>query len=164
MKKFLFVACFVAGPVLAAEPCPGTRPDDFNATEDGLVIDNGTGLMWTRCLEGMSWDGTSCTGTATEAEPEDAFQLAVDATHAGYNDWRVPNIKELDSLAEWACHAPALDAAAFPGMPADGFLWSSTPYFHGEHAGFWMLGIEYGQITVDTRDNRAHVLLVRNAD
>lgn len=162
MKKILFIACFVAGPVLAAEPCQGTRPNDFNATEDGLVIDDRTGLMWTRCLAAMTWDGTSCTGTATETDSEGAFQLAVDATLAGHNDWRVPNIKELDSLAELACQAPAMDAMAFPGMPTEGFLWSSTPHVLNEHAGFWVLGIESGQIT--TRNDRAYVLLVRDAD
>jgi hypothetical protein len=51
----------------------------------------------------------------------------------GYNDWRLPNKNELESLVERRCHDPAINAAYFPNVFPDGsvFLqqfWSSSPY------------------------------------
>jgi len=52
---------------------------------DGTISDNVTGLMWASDM------GEKVTFNA-------AFELAENATLAGYTDWRVPTIKELYSL------------------------------------------------------------------
>lgn len=52
---------------------------------DGTVTDNVTGLMWQQDMgEKMTW--------------EEAQQAAEECTLGGYDDWRVPTIKELYSL------------------------------------------------------------------
>ena len=83
------------------------------------LTDNTTGLVWQRCASGQSWTGSSCSGTTTTR----AWAAAVSGAPAG---WRLPNVKELESMVERRCASPAVDAGAFPGVPAVSF-WSSTP-------------------------------------
>ncbi len=112
-----------------------TAPADrFIDNGDGTVTDEGTGLQWKRCSEGQSWNGTTCLGSVTRLSWQGALQLADAASFAGNSDWRLPNIKELASIFEQACHSPAIDLAVFPGTPWSDVLsepsnsfWSSSP-------------------------------------
>lgn len=63
----------------------------FTDTGDGTVKDSETGLVWMRCSMGQTWNGTTCTGTATafDSNKIKAFQL-----NDG-SDWRLPNEVEL---------------------------------------------------------------------
>ncbi|MUU78683.1 Lcl domain-containing protein [Winogradskyella endarachnes] len=63
----------------------GNQPSYTN-NGDGTITDNITGLMWEQDM------GTKITYDA-------AFIKASNSTLGGYNDWRVPTIKELYSLA-----------------------------------------------------------------
>jgi hypothetical protein len=89
---------------------------------NNVVIDRHTGLAWRRCEEGRKWDGDMCAGVANSYTNEEAM------VHAGgmQAGWRLPNVKELESLVDRNAHSPAVNATAFPGaMPVD--LWSSSP-------------------------------------
>ena len=114
------------------------QPDSgrYLAHGDGTLTDTYTGLMWQRCPLGYLLDesGTPgfmdddrCTLTgAAEQTWQLALQLAADDASAAYSDWRLPNIKELDSIVELGCHAPAIESGPFPDTPT-GLFWSSTP-------------------------------------
>ncbi|MEY2802911.1 MAG: hypothetical protein RL657_247 [Pseudomonadota bacterium] len=109
-----------------------TRPDSRYEAVAGSggaeVRDKVTGLIWQRCLLGMSWDGSTCTGTAsthTWTQALDAARTATASPVAGAGAWRVPNHKELFSLAERACSSPALNSRWFPGSHT--YVWSSSP-------------------------------------
>ena len=102
----------------------------------GLIIDNVTGLMWQRCLLGLS--GSSCQqGEAQLLNWPQALTLAGEDKSEGYSDWRLPNLKELASLVEYACTAPAMNETLFPNSgvlrPDTGLMtfivWSATPYY-----------------------------------
>jgi hypothetical protein len=60
-----------AGPAAAQQVCKydsiaATAPASrFTDNGDGTVTDTATGLQWKRCSEGQSWDGATCSGTAT---------------------------------------------------------------------------------------------------
>lgn len=97
---------------------------------NNAVLDNWTHLQWRRCLEGQFWNGSACTGTATPVNLYSALYSAV--ANPG---WRLPGIKELDSLYHWdaAAGQPFLDVGALPsGGPIgqSASLWSAT--FHSE--------------------------------
>lgn len=93
-----------------------------NATE---VKDLKTNLIWQRCSLGQTWSGTSCTGTATQYTWADALKTAQSIG----GSWRLPNIKELQSLVERACSAPAINEAIFSNTSSDAY-WSSSMYPH----------------------------------
>jgi len=106
--------------------------DRYLVHDNGTVTDQGTNLMWKQCSEGLS--GETCTqGTQTFHNWQDALGipeiLNADTGFAGHNDWRLPNIKELQSLASYNCTAPALNISIFPvGVfePVNPY-WSNSP-------------------------------------
>ncbi len=86
------------------------------------VKDINSGLIWKRCAEGMQWKGNGCNGSPLLMSHEQA--LAHARVQVG---WRLPNIKELDTIVDRSFINPAVDLAVFPGTPAARF-WSSSPF------------------------------------
>ncbi len=72
------------------------RAKDFIPQGDGTVIDKRTGLQWMRCSLGQSWTGTTCEGKGKRYLWEVAKGMRINL--AGYDDWRLPNIWELETL------------------------------------------------------------------
>jgi hypothetical protein len=105
---------------------PSTTPTSrFTDHGDGTVTDTETGLMWAKCPQG--WIGATCaSGVLLSLNWGDALQNADESTLAGYSDWRLPNIKELSSIAELRCGNPASNLAVFPNTP-NTELWASSP-------------------------------------
>ncbi|MCB1756897.1 MAG: DUF1566 domain-containing protein [Gammaproteobacteria bacterium] len=111
-------------------------PERFEQVSEEIIEDKVTGLMWRKCLVGLS--GPDCgDGEAKRLSWPAALAFANKDTTAGYTDWRLPNIKELASLTEYSCVNPALDVYLFPNaasspkgnMPASYVVWSATPYY-----------------------------------
>jgi hypothetical protein len=100
----------------------------FIPSDDGTeVSDTLTGLVWSRCVVGMVWvnGAQTCEGTATEFKWADALDYAKANQEGG---WRIPNVKELTSLADYEKPSPpAIDIGAFPNTPTAHL--SSTPSF-----------------------------------
>ncbi|MGD8801488.1 MAG: DUF1566 domain-containing protein, partial [Desulfobacterales bacterium] len=64
----------------------------------------------------------------------------------GYADWRLPNIRELESLVDLNCHSPAL-AAGYPfERIADGFWSATTSVYETRYA--WVLYPRDGAVGV----------------
>jgi hypothetical protein len=78
---------------------------------DGTVTDICTGLMWQRDTApgDYSW--------------KEALRYCDDLELAGYDDWRLPNARELQSIVHLGRVAPALDPV-FAGLPF--WYWSSS--------------------------------------
>lgn len=154
----------VAGGALAQtckyESIRATAPASrFADNGDGTVTDEASGLQWKRCSEGQSWNGATCTGSATAHTWRGALQLADAASYAGRSDWRLPNVKELASIVEQACYDPAIDPGIFPGTPSYVF-WSSSP--DASDAGFaWGVLFNYGDGGGDGKGDGGRVRLVR---
>lgn len=100
--------------------CPATPTDSRFALNGELVTDRKTGLVWNRCSHGQSWNGSTCTGTASSLTHEQALQQVPSG------GWRLPNVKELVSLADPWCGAATIDPSAFPGTTATRY-WSASP-------------------------------------
>lgn len=130
LKTFFALFSLLWGLNAQAQTCnPNivkTKPDSqYTVSADGTeVTDTKTGLIWQRCALGMSWNGTTCGGTATNHIWEDALaQAATVATNTNVA-WRLPNIKELKSLVEAACYGQAINETIFPATPSS--IWSSS--------------------------------------
>jgi len=81
---------------------------------DETVTDTATGLMWQQATDvGMNW--------------EVAISHCEALSLAGYNDWRLPNRRELRSLVEYSRYDPAIDRDIFPDTLSFDY-WSSTTY------------------------------------
>lgn len=167
MKKAVVVmiwALLSAGSAVAAQVCPGGIPQTTPATEftdhgDGTVTHHPTGLMWKRCVEGLT--GAACaSGTATGYTWQGALQLADGHDFAGYSDWRVPNIKELTSIVEMSCYDPAINLSVFPNDPGLR-VWSASP--DANHSNYaWYVNFADGGDHYNPRDTTKWLRLVRD--
>lgn len=125
MKKFLLITALLLSTTTQADTNPNikpTRPDSRYTAMGAEVKDNVTGLIWQRCSLGQAWNGSTCTGTATTHTWQDALTKA----KALGNGYRLPNIKELQSLVEPANYNPAINTNLFPNTPSS-YFWSSSP-------------------------------------
>lgn len=138
MKKSILVACIaisITSSAMAEGGCKDnievSNPDSqyFNRG-DGTIIDSANGLMWTTCSIGQSYnnDTVSCEGVSTQFSSWDEALQAADyhSSFASYDDWKLPNIKELNSLVERSCYTPAINSNAFPDTESVAY-WSNTP-------------------------------------
>lgn len=109
---------------IGRDDIPTSAPTQrFNVNSDGTVRDTATGLTWKKCAEGQS--GINCTGIPTRFTWQQALQHANQAIFAGFNDWRLPDIKELHSLVELRCFEPATNVAIFSNASSSLF-WSGS--------------------------------------
>jgi hypothetical protein len=81
---------------------PAYGKNQFHDNGDGTVTDLATALVWDRedSGVGLDWPGALAWVQAKNA-----------ASHLGHNDWRLPNIKELQSLVDYT-RSPATTASA----------------------------------------------------
>jgi hypothetical protein len=150
----LFFTC-----LLGLIPCAATA-QPFVVSADGQeVTDSATGLIWRRCAEGMAFSLGACTGTASTFTHELALTRARTEAIATGVAWRLPNVKELSSIADISLSFPAIDATAFPATPAD-YFWSSSPYV-GSRASSWYVNFNDGYVYVNSRASPFYVRLVR---
>jgi hypothetical protein len=140
--------------------CPSWPTAERFVQSGAEVTDQRTGLTWQRCSAGQSWSGSTCTGTATGHTHEAALALAKAANPSQTaNGWRLPNVKELASLADKGCQSPAIDSTAFPATPSNWF-WSSSPYV-GDSSNAWVVSFDNGYVNSNARGGSGHVRLVR---
>lgn len=142
---------------------PQTQPR-YTVSADGQeVADSQTGLIWRRCAEGMAFSGGTCTGTALTLISEAAFQHAAAQASSTGTAWRLPNVKELSSIADKSRSNPAIDSAAFPATPANLFFRSASPVVDASSSA-WSVNFYDGYTPGGgSRSNAGYVRLVRSA-
>lgn len=102
-----------------------TGPEMAPSDDGAFVLDVQGGAAWARCVEGMTWSGTTCVGTPLRVNRAGALAYAAARAKASGLQWRLPRTKELQRLASSAARPPGLDPRLFPAAPA-GWHWSST--------------------------------------
>lgn len=137
--------------------------DRFEELEKGLVYDSDTGLMWFRCTYGQSWVNDECTGTEDLLTLDQGLEIAEDLVYGGYPDWKVPNINELQSIADFSCYQPAISADLFPGVLSAHYLSSSV--FVNESSAVVSMNVDFynGRAITMTQDF-AYLMLVRQQE
>ena len=111
---------------------------------DGTVTDQATGLMWQKCSMGQTWTGAECTEDPESLTWEQALAQAEVLEFADYNDWRLPDINELQTIVDGTEHNPAVDPLFSENTePID--YWSSTT-FSNAAKGAWHVHFEHGLV------------------
>lgn len=170
-----------------------SQADDWQSVDryrvkDGLVKDLKTGLMWTRCSLGQTWNGSTCKGEANRYRWSEINVIAEHADIGGFKDWRVPSHSELKSLVicssnqTWKIEGernqcdgdyatPTIVQSAFSNTPASWF-WSASPYYEDWFWTFpftllggtaWVVNFSNGLNITSDRDDSGHLRLVRDA-
>ena len=110
---------------------PAVGASEWSPSEDGaLVIDQRAQLAWPRCVEGMHWDGTTCTGQPLLLDRAEAAALATRRWQAEGIGWRLPRAAELQRLVDKSQSPPGPSATLFPAAPG-GWHWSATANVSG---------------------------------
>ena len=120
----------------------------FTDNGDGTIKDNYTGLIWQK------------NSTTTSMNWEAALAYAKTVTLGGKSDWRLPNIKELQSLNDVSRVKPSINKTFFPNIVSSAFYWSSTSQYKTP-AVAWDFNTDYGVVTYDTKTVNKYVILVR---
>ena len=86
---------------------PNYGINDFVNNSDGTITDNSTGLMWAQNDngEGLNW----------EASLSYVQQKNTD-NYLGYKDWRLPNVKELQSIVDYTRSPATTNSAAINAL------------------------------------------------
>lgn len=179
---FSFTKISNAGAALPANATLGSAANDWACT-----YDNVTGLMWeVKTTAGRrssahtyTWfssdpsNNGGATGTANGGTCGDAGQCDTEkyarltnlGTLCGRNDWRLPHVKELESIAHFGvfpppiAFIPAIDGTWFPNTPVS-FFWSGSPVAGGPPYA-WTVYFLVGFANFDLRSNATQVRLVR---
>ena len=149
---FIFCWCYQAS-ALAASTCRTDIPESTPTAEfdlsamNGTVVHNATGLMWSRCSLGQTWNNG-------------------DSSLAGFTDWRLPNIKELMSIVESRCFDPAINETVFPNTafsPESPYrlYWSASNMGVEDLVGAWEVNFQFGSNLPNGKSAPSLVRLVR---
>ncbi len=129
---------------------PSIITQRFTDNGDSTITDNLTGLTWQKfgTNDTMSW--------------ENALQRAESSTTANYTDWRLPNIKELESINNVKANAPSVYTTFFPNLKAANYWSNTTQFNHSTNA--WYIDFKnFGLTTyMDKSARSAYIICVRN--
>ncbi|WP_206485986.1 DUF1566 domain-containing protein [Thalassotalea sp. G2M2-11] len=132
------------------------------------VRDRVTGLEWTRCAIGQSWDETNkqCQEiTKKQVKSWFTYQGAIKEVArfrqlTKDNEWRLPTINELLTIVEHRCQSPAINTAVFPNTPSWRF-WSISPMTANDQYA-WVTDFEDGSSKTILKSVSSHYIrLVR---
>lgn len=112
--------------VAAEDAAPRLTP-----SADGQeLIDAAAGLAWSRCVEGMHWDGRRCDGEIKLFTHAQALASARTRSAAEGRPWRVPRVQELKRLPEHIGSKQQV-AVLMSDVPR-GWYWTSTVRIESE--------------------------------
>ncbi len=170
-KKAVFFLLMFVIALLANATCKNYIDDkhhdsrySVDSNDNGTVTDNQTELMWKICSQGQTWDSNNtCTDTASTYNWQGALTQGDSETFASYSNWRLPNIKELISIAAYNCYSPSINEIIFPDTPSGNF-WSSSPSIEtGNNNNLsWKVDFSTGKPDDNARSINYRVRLVRS--
>jgi hypothetical protein len=124
------------------------NPPFFINNSNGTITDTITGLMWQQVDGGeMTFDK--------------ATTYASNLVLGGYSDWRMPNIKELQSISEATIYNPSINKTYFSGISTTQ-CWASTS-LSNQSTKAWYLDTQYGITSQALKTNKLRLLAVRSA-
>jgi hypothetical protein len=139
--------------VLAVPLCSwGQR---FQVSDDGhQVADRATGLVWKRCPQGQTWNGTACAGGLARFSFD--FALVLTENPSG---WRIPTVQELFTIAD---HSAVVAGSPLAGNE-NGDFWISTTQAAAPAMTAWLVNFRTASTIPSLRFAAHPVRLVRSS-
>jgi hypothetical protein len=129
----------------------------FTDNEDGTVTDNLTGLIWLQDANRFG-QRTWADALADCNSLADDGSALTDGSVAG--DWRLANVKDLQSLLDYSNYNPALPTGHPFSNVQSSYYWSSTTT--APHTGLaWLMHVAHGQVDCHNKSFIRHVWPVR---
>ena len=117
-------------------------------TGNGTVYDTKTKLTWQQTVPSTAYTWanakTYCAGVGASL---------------GGTGWRLPTLKELQTIVDYSQSNPSIDSTAFPSTPGNVF-WSSSP-LAGSSSNAWRVDFGYGYTGNVVVSNPRYVRCVR---
>ncbi len=151
MKTTLFA-------LIALMICTSAEAAVFTDNGDLTVTDSTTGLRWQQCTAGHS--GAGCVSGASDSQTwEEATSYCEGLSLAGFDDWRLPNIKELSSIVNTTTSSRAISLSYFPDTMQERYWTSTTNASSTSEA--WNVHFLLGNVNYNTKTGNYYVRCVR---
>ena len=126
---------------------PTTITNHFTDNNDGTIKDNLTQLVWQKIpnTAALTW--------------EQALAYAEGLTIGTSSDWRLPNIKEFQSINNELATNPSVFAPYFSNVGVHNY-WSSTT-LPNQTLSAWYWNTQFGITTYDSKTNSNYLLCVK---
>lgn len=148
----------------------------FTDNSNGTVTDNLTGLIWLKTANCLDTVGGINKGLGVLSWADALiWSNNLAAGRCGLTDastvgqWRLPNLREMQSLIHYAFYNPALsntsgwekwtEGVPFAGVQSD-YYWSSTTYA-ASTASAWFVDLRYGHVVYASKTSTVYVWPVR---
>lgn len=161
LLKLLICSSLIVGPVSMAQICNQNIVTEsangrFINNNDGTITDVIYNKTWKACSEGQTYSEGQCLGS-----PSEYSTWGIALQHSSQDaDYRLPNIKELQTLVQHQCIEPAIDLIAFPDTPL-AIYWSSTPEQSGQRTKGRIIDFTDGFETVRDVNKQRFVRLIK---
>ncbi|MBN1315657.1 MAG: DUF1566 domain-containing protein, partial [Anaerolineales bacterium] len=166
--------------VCPVEGYPGQDGDNLSGVEwpaprfvesDGVVADNLTGLVWLQDANCLKTEEYEYDGLVTWPEALD-FIAGITATGpysncaAGFSDWRMPSLLEMQSLIDYGYYDPAVPNAQGDGKWTEGdpffnlqshYYWTGSSYVH-EPSRAWTVVTTDGNVNYEDKTGHTYYL------
>ena len=138
----------------------------FQDNGDGTITDLNTNLMW--CKSGYAENDVD-PPVAYQSEGRwrryfwnQALLYCERLRLGGYDDWRLPNYKELTSILDLSRMEPCVDQKYFPGTRTD-FYWTSSTFIYLTSQA-WYVYFNVGYVNHINKNNYFYVRPVRDIE
>lgn len=98
--------------------------------DDHILTDVKNNILWYRCSVGQSWDidQKTCVGEMVKLNQEEIIIALKQASLQLGGDWRLPTLKELESLVCQSCEPPKIKKKYFPNISPEAY-WTGKKNF-----------------------------------
>lgn len=128
-------------------------PDNLVVSHDGAyVISVPNRMAWARCVEGMQWNGKTCSGRAQRMTQPQAQARAAERAAQEKLPWRLPTVLELQRIVNRKGQPPGTDLRLFPAAPMEPH-WTSTLLVKNTHINVY----DYDNVVRGQTENRSGI-------
>jgi hypothetical protein len=137
----------------------------FIDNRDGTVTDTITGLMWLKASADVDRSGAfDSNDTQTWQGALQFCEALPNGLQGGlYSDWRLPNVRELQSIVNYDFFSPAIDVEHFDATALSTYWTSTTSNQPGTRGAAYVVSFTDGTISLPDKSGTAYVRAVRNA-